>query len=403
MIEIDLESRCGSPADAAAIRRSSRPWRRGPASDPDVAPRHRQRDHAGLIDRGDERRRAAVHDRHFRSVDLDDGVVDAEPDSAAKHMLGGRDERAGGIAEYGGEFGGCDGADSWRAISRSVSPSPRNAQTRCRCRLPPDARSGGRRTGMHANAGDGGLVAQRGLPAGLHAPRHASFEPDRFHANLPWQPSLPLPENAKAVQGNLVNRSRMSGQLAAEPPPPNSPVIPHPRRINHTGDMNAANSRFLTECYRCSGRNLLSAYAPKSDRLCMLRIRRASRKSPAAGPARISNPPKSTSCLRSAERPGWRDHCGPPAADRRQGRSATRRQFACRRRKAGISSWSVAPSYAQASAGHADRAPAALHAWHIGSGSGGRPHLGRGLGAFLGGGLPASGRSVGTCGMGGRW
>src|SRR5205823_15129495 len=40
--------------------------------DADIAPRHRQRDQTGAIDRLNEGRRAAVHDRHFRSVDLDD-------------------------------------------------------------------------------------------------------------------------------------------------------------------------------------------------------------------------------------------------------------------------------------------------------------------------------------------
>src|SRR6202030_2880021 len=36
----------------------------------DVAPRRRERCHTGLIDGGDERFGAAVHDRNFRTVDL---------------------------------------------------------------------------------------------------------------------------------------------------------------------------------------------------------------------------------------------------------------------------------------------------------------------------------------------
>ena len=76
-----------------------------------IAARRGQRDDAGLIDRRDERRGAAVHDRHFGAVDLDDGVVDAEPGQRRQHVLRGRAQRALGIAEHGGEFGGGDGAD----------------------------------------------------------------------------------------------------------------------------------------------------------------------------------------------------------------------------------------------------------------------------------------------------
>src|SRR5215471_2473516 len=42
----------------------------------DVAPRLLERLEPDLIDGGDERRRAAVHDRSFRPVDLDHGIVD---------------------------------------------------------------------------------------------------------------------------------------------------------------------------------------------------------------------------------------------------------------------------------------------------------------------------------------
>ncbi len=62
-------------------------------------------DDAGLVDRGNEGRGAAVHDRHFRSVDLDGGVVDAHAPQRRKHVLGGRNQRAVTIAEDGGEVG----------------------------------------------------------------------------------------------------------------------------------------------------------------------------------------------------------------------------------------------------------------------------------------------------------
>ena len=71
----------------------------------DIAPRCRQRDDAGLIDRRDERRGAAVHDRNFGAVDFDDGIVDAEAMQGREHVFGGRYRRAAVVAEHGGEFG----------------------------------------------------------------------------------------------------------------------------------------------------------------------------------------------------------------------------------------------------------------------------------------------------------
>ena len=71
----------------------------------DVAPGTIERFDANQVDGGDERSRAAVHDRRFRSVDLDHGVVDAQSAQRRQHMFGGGDERSGFIAQDGREFG----------------------------------------------------------------------------------------------------------------------------------------------------------------------------------------------------------------------------------------------------------------------------------------------------------
>ena len=76
----------------------------------DIAARKRARGEPGLIDRVDEGRGAAVHDRHFRSVDLDHHVVDMQPAQCGEQMLGRRAERAFGVAEHGGKFSGGDRA-----------------------------------------------------------------------------------------------------------------------------------------------------------------------------------------------------------------------------------------------------------------------------------------------------
>src|SRR5690242_184647 len=66
---------------------------------------------AGLVDRIDESRGAAVHDRHFWSVNFDDHVVDVEAPERGQQMLCGRTQRTLGIAEHGSEFGCGDRAD----------------------------------------------------------------------------------------------------------------------------------------------------------------------------------------------------------------------------------------------------------------------------------------------------
>ena len=66
-------------------------------------------DDTGLVDRGDERRGAAVHDRHFRAVDFDGGVIDAHAAQRREHMFGGRNQRTVAIAQHGGKFGGDHG------------------------------------------------------------------------------------------------------------------------------------------------------------------------------------------------------------------------------------------------------------------------------------------------------
>ena len=63
----------------------------------------------GLIDRGDESRGAAVHDRNFRTVDFDRGVIDAHAAQGCEHMFGGGDQRTFAVAQHGGKFGGDHG------------------------------------------------------------------------------------------------------------------------------------------------------------------------------------------------------------------------------------------------------------------------------------------------------
>ena len=73
----------------------------------DEAARRRLADYPRLVDRGDKGSGAAVHDRNFRTIDFDSGVIDAHAAQGGEHMLGGGDERALAVAQHGREFG-CD-------------------------------------------------------------------------------------------------------------------------------------------------------------------------------------------------------------------------------------------------------------------------------------------------------
>ena len=137
----------------------------------DIAARQRARGEAGLIDGIDEGRGTAVHDRHFRPVDLDHHIVHAEPAQRRQQMLRGRAERTAGVAQDGGKFGGGDRAHVGAnfALDRTVGGHA----------LEHDAgvvvggmqRQGDGAAGMHADAGDGNLVAQRCLLSTLHRTR----------------------------------------------------------------------------------------------------------------------------------------------------------------------------------------------------------------------------------------
>ena len=92
----------------------------------DIAARLIERRDADGIDRRHERRRAAVHDRRFRTVDLDHRIVDAQAGQRGQNMLGGGHQRPGFVPQHGGEFGGGDRSHVGRdlAIVPAVDARP---------------------------------------------------------------------------------------------------------------------------------------------------------------------------------------------------------------------------------------------------------------------------------------
>ena len=126
------------------------------------------RDDANLVDGGDERSRAAVADRRFRAVKLDDDIVDAEAADGGKHMFGGADQRTGSIAQHGLEFGGGDGAHIGAdfTLITALDAGANEDDAGVRIGGVQGQRDG--KTGMDANAANGDLIAKCGLPTSLH-------------------------------------------------------------------------------------------------------------------------------------------------------------------------------------------------------------------------------------------
>src|SRR5581483_8451423 len=143
------------------------------------AARRRLCDNAGLINGGDERRRAAIHDRNFGTVDLDGGVVDAHAAERCEHMLGGRNQGQLAVAEDCCEFGGNNGVGGGAdlAIAAIKSGADKNKTRIDRCRS--DGEADGR-TRMYTDASYSGLRTKRCLPAKLH------WKP--AHHDLPLSP-----------------------------------------------------------------------------------------------------------------------------------------------------------------------------------------------------------------------
>ena len=134
----------------------------------DVAARQCARRKPGLIDRIDEGRGAAVHDRDFRTVDLDDHVVDVQATERRQKVLGCGAKRTLGVTKDCGKFGSGDrphiGADF--ALDGAVR---RNAlEDNAAVIVSRMERKRNRKAGMNADAGNGNLMAERCLLSALH-------------------------------------------------------------------------------------------------------------------------------------------------------------------------------------------------------------------------------------------
>ena len=161
-------------------------------------------ENTGLIDRGNEWSRAAVHDRDFRTVDFDRGVVDAHAPQRGEYVFRGGDQRALSVAQNGCEFSGDHGLRRGLdlAVATVQTSADKNEAGIDGCRSE-DQTNGKAR--MNADARNGGLRAQRCLPAKFHLeiapPTHPKTESDVWHADSPLSSPrsrrrIPLPQSA---------------------------------------------------------------------------------------------------------------------------------------------------------------------------------------------------------------
>ena len=153
MIEFDLYFDAEAARIGTQLAERSIPRDRDRLEHLDVAPWRQQRDHAGLLDCGNERLGAAVHNRNFWTIDFDQGVIDAKCGKGGENMFGRRAQRASVISQHRREFRCSYGAHIGRdfTISLAVDPRPQEHDAGVGfCRM---EREGHRQAGMHPNPG----------------------------------------------------------------------------------------------------------------------------------------------------------------------------------------------------------------------------------------------------------
>ncbi len=183
----------------------------------DVAPRRRRRHAAGPVDRLDKGQGAAIHDRDFRPVDFDDRIVDAEAVEGGKHVFGGGNGGTVFVAEHGGEFGRGHGAEIGGKFAIFLAVGAAAYKDDAGVSFGWIKCDGNGPAGMNADTGNGHWLAQRCLPASLHAPRHALHLIAKLPSNRPTPPLRSAKVSYKGVSRH-----------------PARPPIPHPNANSPT-------------------------------------------------------------------------------------------------------------------------------------------------------------------------
>ena len=126
-------------------------------------------DNASGVHSGDEFFGATIEDGHFRAVDLDVGIVDAEAGEAGHQVLDGRNGGAALVAQHGGEVAALHGTAAGADGLGRVGTMKNDAGIgRSRSQAQPRHLSG-----MYADARKGNTVSKSGLPYSIHPDHRA--------------------------------------------------------------------------------------------------------------------------------------------------------------------------------------------------------------------------------------
>ncbi len=133
-----------------------------------LSARRRKGRDADAIDGFDECVGAAVHDRRFDAVELDEGIVHPKPAQGRHDVFDGRHDRTRGVAQNGREIGCAHraraGADLAAGLPRPAGANEDNAGAGRRG----VEGQGDWRAGMHSGAAHCDQITQRGLSTCFH-------------------------------------------------------------------------------------------------------------------------------------------------------------------------------------------------------------------------------------------
>ena len=119
-----------------------------------------------LLDRSNEGGGTAIHDRHFRAIELDDRIIDAKPAQGRHQMFDGGNAACLRIADNGAKGGGGDSAPMRGNLDVATGFRVLHGKHDARAGIRRMKRDLGRIAGMDTDALQRYGAGERGLPVG---------------------------------------------------------------------------------------------------------------------------------------------------------------------------------------------------------------------------------------------
>jgi hypothetical protein len=186
-----------------------------------------------------KRRGAAIHDRDFRTIDLDHRVVDAEAGKRRQHMLGCRAQRPAVVAQHGGKLSCGHGAHIGTDLAVGAAIEASAQENDAGVGVSGMQREGRRQARMDTDASDRCIDAQCRLLADFHATVPLEIAAARNAArNIP-----PRAVGGSPFRHELRKTSRDRHRIPPAIPPTENPLLE--KNLRQMGQ-----SRQLTLFYR---------------------------------------------------------------------------------------------------------------------------------------------------------